>query len=41
MTKQKQSVYTTCSELGLVDARISDSDKDLPVINECHLPSSM
>ena len=48
MSKQKQFVYTTCSELvvfkywtrnsmnnllsyGLVDARISSSDKDLPV----------
>ena len=52
-TKQKQSMYTTCSELvvffmyqpgksinnlflycGLVDARISASEKDLPVSNQ-------
>ena len=50
MSKQKQYVYTTCSELGifmyctrnsmnnllsycgLVDTRISASDKDLPVL---------
>ena len=50
MSKQKQFMYTTCSELvvfmywtgksmnnilsycGLVDARISASDKDLPLL---------
>ena len=52
MSKQKQFMYTTCSELvvfmygtgkpmnillsycGLVDARISASEKDLPVLSK-------
>ena len=31
MSKQKKIVYRTCTEF-LIDARISASDKDLPVI---------